>query len=197
MRILRADQHRRMRWKNGLGETIEIAVSPEGASLDAFDWRVSMAIVAADGPFSAFPGIDRTLCVLEGEGIALAIAGRPEVTLTPASRPFAFPADAPTKGHLVKGEIIDLNVMTRRGSFGHCVRRLAIEGAERLRCEAELTLLLSRSDGLVVQSGSGQARLGVDDAALLEGDANLSLTPAGSAIAFIVELSRCAATGSA
>ena len=50
-----------MPWKNGGGETAEIAVSPPGAALDDFDWRLSMARVETDGPFSAFPGIDRTL----------------------------------------------------------------------------------------------------------------------------------------
>ena len=66
-----------MRWKNGGGETAEIAVSPPGAALDAFDWRLSMAKVETDGPFSAFPGIDRTLAILEGEGIRLSVGGEP------------------------------------------------------------------------------------------------------------------------
>ena len=55
-----------MPWKNGGGTTIEIAVSPHGAGLDDFDWRVSMAHVASHGPFSLFPNIDRTLAVLSG-----------------------------------------------------------------------------------------------------------------------------------
>ncbi|MBV9975040.1 MAG: HutD family protein, partial [Hyphomicrobiales bacterium] len=61
MRVLRAGQHRRMPWKNGGGETTEIIASPEGAGLDEFDWRISMARVATDGPFSRFAGVDRTL----------------------------------------------------------------------------------------------------------------------------------------
>jgi uncharacterized protein len=68
MRILRAENYRRMPWKNGGGLTAEIAVSPESAGLDDFDWRVSMARVEAGGPFSLFPGVDRTLSILEGEG---------------------------------------------------------------------------------------------------------------------------------
>ena len=62
--ILTASSYRRMPWKNGGGETVEIAVSPEGAALSEFDWRISMATVATDGPFSIFPGIDRTLSIL-------------------------------------------------------------------------------------------------------------------------------------
>jgi environmental stress-induced protein Ves len=125
MRILRAENHRRMPWKNGGGVTTEIAVFPEGAGLDEFGWRISMAQVASDGPFSSFPGVDRTLAILEGEGIALDIEGRPPVTLTRSSQPLAFPADRPTSARLVAGPVVDFNVMTRRGRFEHCVERLA------------------------------------------------------------------------
>ena len=62
-KLLRNSDHRRMPWKNGGGETVEVIVHPEGASLSDFGWRVSMATVASDGPFSVFPGIDRTLAV--------------------------------------------------------------------------------------------------------------------------------------
>ena len=47
----RSADYRRMRWKNGLGETAQIAISPDGAALDGFEWRISMAHVEADGPF--------------------------------------------------------------------------------------------------------------------------------------------------
>ena len=69
--VLRAADHRTMPWKNGGGSTTEIAAAPDGAGIDAFDWRVSMAVVAADGPFSEFPGIDRTLSILDGSGLIL------------------------------------------------------------------------------------------------------------------------------
>ena len=68
MRLIGPADYRHMPWKNGGGVTIEIAVSPSGSSLDTFDWRVSMATVIEPGPFSSFPGIDRTLCVLTGNG---------------------------------------------------------------------------------------------------------------------------------
>jgi environmental stress-induced protein Ves len=65
MKILRASTHKAMPWKNGGGETAEIAVFPEGASMQDFGWRVSMAKVTENGPFSLFPDIDRTLSILE------------------------------------------------------------------------------------------------------------------------------------
>ena len=46
-------------WKNGGGATRELACWPPGAGIDAFDWRVSVASVAASGPFLAYPGVDR------------------------------------------------------------------------------------------------------------------------------------------
>ena len=64
MKILRPADYRSMPWKNGAGTTIEIAVFPEQAGLDDFVWRVSRAQVVADGGFSHFAGIDRSLALL-------------------------------------------------------------------------------------------------------------------------------------
>ena len=107
MRILRAADYRVMPWKNGGGTTTEIMVSPDGAGLDDFDWRVSMARVEGSGPFSSFAGIDRTLSVLEGEGIALDVAGLAPVHLTRLSSPFSFPADVATSAELLAGAVRD------------------------------------------------------------------------------------------
>jgi uncharacterized protein len=115
MGILRSASYRRMPWKNGGGETTEIAVWPEGSGLDDFGWRVSMARVERGGPFSAFPGVDRTLSILDGEGLRLEIACRPAISLDGAAAPYSFPADQPTDSTLIGGPVTDLNVMTRRG----------------------------------------------------------------------------------
>ena len=58
-------------WKNGGGVTREVAAWPEGAGLDTFVWRVSVADVAQAGPFSRFDGVDRTLVLLCGAGMLL------------------------------------------------------------------------------------------------------------------------------
>jgi environmental stress-induced protein Ves len=117
-----------MPWKNGGGETLEIAVHPPAAALTEFEWRISLAQVATDGPFSVFPQTDRTLCVVEGTGLMLHIEGRGPITLTQASDPLMFPADVPASSHLCDGPIRDLNVMTRRGRFRHAVERLELRG---------------------------------------------------------------------
>ena len=109
-------------WKNGGGVTREIAAHPPGSGLEDFDWRLSMAEIASDGPFSAFPGIDRTLTVIEGAGLSLDF-GAGAVDL-PAFRPLGFPGEAPVTARLRGGPITDLNVMTRRAALSHAVRVL-------------------------------------------------------------------------
>ncbi len=131
MKLLRAKDYKRMPWKNGGGETVEIAIFPEKASLADFDWRVSMATVATDGPFSSFPGIDRTLSILQGKGMRLMIGGRKPALMTGETAPLPFPADVATSATLVDGPIVDLNVMTRRGRLTHSVQRLALDHPRR------------------------------------------------------------------
>jgi hypothetical protein len=131
-----------MPWKNGGGETTEIAASPEGAGLDAFDWRVSMARVDGDGPFSLFPGIDRTLAILDGEGLRLAIEGRDPVELTRATAPLAFPADAPTGSILLGGPVTDLNVMTRRTMARHELTVQDYPSGTAIAATASVTLVV-------------------------------------------------------
>ena len=170
-RIVRAADARRTPWKNGGGETVEIAVHPPGAGFDAFDWRVSTARVAADGPFSAFPGVDRTLTVLTGAGLELTVGEGPPVRLTAASAPFAFPADAPCMGRLVGGPVTDLNVMTRRGRFGHAVRRLDVTRPMALDAGDGTVLVVCR-EGNIAAAG---AVLGPGDA--VRCDATLEIAP--------------------
>ncbi len=129
VKILRCADYRRMPRKNGGGETAEIAVSPPDAGTNEFDWRISMAMVKADGPFSTFPGIDRTLSILEGQGLELAI-GSSRHRLTQDSPPFPFPGDVSTNAVLIDSAITDLNAMSRRTTSRHDVRRLCINGTE-------------------------------------------------------------------
>lgn len=187
-RLLRNSDHRRMPWKNGGGETVEVIVHPEGAGLSDFGWRVSMATVASDGPFSVFPGIDRTLAVLLGDGMELSIEGLGERLLTPQSTPLAFPADAPTSARLPGGPITDLNVMTRRGAFRHTLVRHVVEDAKTLAASPGGRLLLAL-DPLGVFTADGLIGLQPLDALLLDGCEAAYVVPAGDRAAFhLVEI---------
>ncbi|MFL6626072.1 MAG: HutD family protein [Vitreoscilla sp.] len=98
-------------WKNGGGVTRELLRLPADGG-DDWTLRISVADIAADGPFSPFPGITRWFAVLEGAGVRLAF---PERTLNVqrGDAPLCFDgADAPGC-MLLDGVTRDLNVMVR------------------------------------------------------------------------------------
>ncbi|WP_027485243.1 HutD family protein [Rhodanobacter sp. OR87] len=102
-------------WKNGLGRTREIAIEPAGAGMDDFLWRVSVAEVDSAAPFSAFPGIDRQIVLLDGAGFTMTLDdGRTHALTTPCA-PFAFPGEARVEVALAGGPTRDFNLMLRRG----------------------------------------------------------------------------------
>jgi environmental stress-induced protein Ves len=120
-RVVRAGSLARVPWRNGGGTTAEVAAFPEGAGFDAFDWRISLADVETDGPFSAFPGIDRTLMLVEGTRLALTIDGVPHGLDAPGAS-WSFAGEEPVTAQLRAGPIRDLNVMTRREVCRHRMR---------------------------------------------------------------------------
>ncbi|AIN17888.1 hutD family protein [Yersinia rochesterensis] len=103
------------RWRNGGGETREIACWPVGG--EDFAWRASIAMIEQDGPFSIFPDIDRSITLLSGEGLALSSPDWETHTLSTPLQPFAFPGDIPIHAHLLGGTSQDFNIMTRRGCW--------------------------------------------------------------------------------
>ncbi|NEB79811.1 HutD family protein [Streptomyces sp. SID14478] len=116
VRLLPAADRAAVAWKNGGGVTREIAGFPQGAGMDTFQWRVSLAEVAADGPFSAFPGVERTLTMAEGDGMELTVAGVPHLVDTPYV-PGDFAGDVPTDCRLLGGPVVNFNVMWRRDAL--------------------------------------------------------------------------------
>jgi uncharacterized protein len=120
MEIIRFADLKAQPWRNGGGVTREVAshsasASPESAGTGGWDWRVSIADVSKAGDFSAFPGMDRVLTVVEGELLLLSVDGA-EHPLE-KYRPFRFSGDAAAAGALPTGDIRDLNVITRTGAF--------------------------------------------------------------------------------
>ena len=126
MRIRRASEYRRSRWKNDKGETLEVAIQPVSATLDNFDWRISIALLEATAEFSQFSGVDRTLTIISGDGIVLRI-GNDFHRLDQNASPLRFAGDCPANAELIAGNSADLNVMTRRGAADHFVRHLTVD----------------------------------------------------------------------
>lgn len=107
--LTRAD-YTRQPWKNGKGVTVELARAESGGALL---WRLSMATVAEDGPFSLFPGIERNLTVISGPGFRLEGNGL-SLTCAPLV-PVAFPGDVAVSAQGATGTVSeDFNVMTAR-----------------------------------------------------------------------------------
>jgi environmental stress-induced protein Ves len=112
MRVQRFGEHRAMPWANGLGTSYEVA-SDRNADGE-WTWRVAIAPVVEEGPFSVMPGVDRELVVIEGNGMVLEVDGE-SVECLP-SRAIRFSGDSITFARLVDGPVVDLGLMTVRDS---------------------------------------------------------------------------------
>lgn len=118
---LPASERKTAPWKNGGGSTEEAAAYPAGATMESFDWRISIATVSMAGDFSKFEGIDRHLTLLSGQ-LRLTSEGKTH-TLAPGDS-LAFDGSAPFHGDPGSAPATDLNIMTRRGRFDTEVTRL-------------------------------------------------------------------------
>lgn len=185
MQIFRHADARPMPWKNGQGTTTEIAAAPAGAGLEDFDWRLSIARMEADAPFSAFPGILRTLSVIEGSGLTLAVEGERPVTLDQDSAPHRFAADRPAEGRLLDGPVSNLNIMTRRTSCTHMMRRVRFQGELQVSVTGTL-LVLCHTGGI----GIGGASLGPLDCALIQDTEKAALHCSTASTAFLIDIIR-------
>jgi environmental stress-induced protein Ves len=109
--VIAAQDYRRERWKNGLGWTREILRVGEG---EQWLLRLSIAEIEQDAAFSAFPGVDRELVMLHGEGLRLRFAdGRCHELLPPYQR-LRFAGEDEVRGELIDGPTTDFNLMWRR-----------------------------------------------------------------------------------
>lgn len=158
-----------MPWRNGGGSTREVARAPtEG---EDFAWRVSVARIEADGPFSRFPGIDRTLWLLAGAGMELRMDG----ALTRLTERFAsvrFGGEAEVTARLLAGPTDDLNVMVDRARAQVTAEVLELAGTvvhtwHTQGAGTDLIVALS-AEVSVTTPGGRQAALGVGDALRLD-----------------------------
>jgi uncharacterized protein len=111
-RLIRSLEATPQRWRNGGGSTRELLAWPA-----ASDWqvRVSVADIETDGPFSAYPGVERWFTVLQGAGVELTIDGTSH-RLNRGDAPLQFAGAAPANCRLIDGPTRDLNLMLRRAS---------------------------------------------------------------------------------
>jgi environmental stress-induced protein Ves len=139
--ILRARDYKKLPWKNGLGETLEIAIHPperDFASGD-FAFRLSCAHVTRPSEFSLFPQHDRILILKDGAGLRLSAGGAENILASSiASRfpldlaphvPFSFSGALALRSELLRGPITDFNVFTSRDSMSASVVVRALDAS--------------------------------------------------------------------
>jgi environmental stress-induced protein Ves len=119
-------------WRNGGGCTRELFTRPDAAETlsptvdDDWALRISLADIDRDGPFSAFPGVQRWFVVVQGAGVHLSLP-EGEVHQTLHSPPLHFDGAAAPGCRLLGGPTRDLNLMVRRG---HGVLRTVTGGVD-------------------------------------------------------------------
>jgi environmental stress-induced protein Ves len=175
-------------WKNGAGSTTEIAVEPPGAQFHDFDWRVSLATISNDGPFSLFPGVDRTLALVEGPGLTLDIDDGSRFVLGEEEPVIEFPGESAINATLNGATTIDFNVMTRRGLCHHKFGRRRLAGSSVFAPRGDRTVLFL-ADGEALSVCSDDERIGLVrfDAIVFDTDTLWQLE-AVEATVFIVDI---------
>ncbi|MEH0580332.1 HutD family protein [Streptomyces sp. B21-108] len=118
-------------WRNGAGATRELTTETDASGQVL--WRISVADLDRDAPFSTFPGLDRLFVALGP--LRLTVDGRQQPLAAGDQARFAGEApvtvalDAPTRA---------LNVMTRRGA---CRAEVTLRPASAPRLPADATTL--------------------------------------------------------
>ncbi|MFN3294372.1 MAG: HutD family protein [Gemmobacter sp.] len=170
MQVLDPEGYVQMPWANGRGVTTEVMrVDDAGGLL----WRLSLAQVVEDGPFSRFAGVDRSLTVIGGPGFGLA---GPEGRLRADPLvPVGFAGDVPVSACDVAGPAVDCNVMWRRGAMLARVR----VGTGAMTAEGDVVAVLAlRAQGI----RAGGAPFHVKHWGCLIGAGRVELTAAGQVL---------------
>lgn len=120
MEIIRYAELKARPWRNGGGAARELASRPVAAAEEppaqpGWDWLVSIVEVSKAGGFSAYPGMDRVLTLIDGELLLLSIDGAEHPI--EKYRPFRFSGDAESAAALPTGDVRALDVATRKGAF--------------------------------------------------------------------------------
>jgi len=146
-----------MPWANGRGTSYEIASDRSDAG--EWTWRLAMAPVNEDGPFSRIECVNRFLAVVEGAGMLLSV-DRKKLQCKPM-QVVRFRGDAITEAVLTDGPITDINLMIRRkeaegemavvsdsGLLNEASIIVALGGSAQVKC-GDSTIELERHDSIL------------------------------------------------
>jgi uncharacterized protein len=185
--IIRNGDYPSRPWKNGGGTTRDILVAPPGASLEEFDWRLSLAQVERDGPFSRFENVDRTLVLLSGAMTLHEPTRRIELV---RGEPHEFAGEVVIDATVSGGTSLDFNVMTRRDRAVHRVTnsvfgaRVSLDASARSTIFRTTIVVFALQPGLVVDDDS----LDVHDTAIINEQSARVSASRGQAAALVVRI---------
>ena len=168
MGVLRSGDYSRTRWKNDGGWTTQIARSNDPPG-DDFCWRVSIAEIETDGPFSSFPGVTRDLLLLEGNGIELDIDDNAPLRLSTRFARAHFNGESRVQCRLLAGATRDFNVLARRDAVRAEVVARPLVGAMVMFPETGIEWLVHVLAGHLTARSAGR-QLAVETAASLHID---------------------------
>lgn len=169
--LLQPQDYRRMPWKNGLGMTTELAVSPVGAGLNGkpFDWRVSLAEIETGCEFSLFPGYDRSILLSEGAGMELSFDSAPPQRIEQRYQPFNFKGEWQTYCRLLNGPVRDFNVISVRAKLRHACEVVTSLSSINWQPNSGVLLIHCFAGGLILEGANDrQVKLGTRHTLLLE-----------------------------
>lgn len=153
MKLIGLDQIRAQAWRNGGGITRELFTWPASGP---WQLRISVADIGADGPFSAFAGVDRWFAVAEGDGVELQF-GDAQHLLRTDSAPLFFDGAAAPGCKLLGGATRDLNLMCQRDAGR--AQMLRVQAGAEWHSAAPLRALITTAPLRLLIDGSPAAEL--------------------------------------
>lgn len=194
--VIPANEYRRERWRNGLGWTREILRRRLGSDAgsdgqgDDWDWRLSIAEIERDAPFSAFAGIERELVLLSGNGVRLRFDDGEAHELEPPHGRLRFAGERGVVGELLDGPTHDFNLMWRRERVSACLWHRPLVGPMVIFAEPGTVWAVHLIAGQArFVDDSGLPPLAAGDTAVLQaGDARLRHVLDGGGEALLVRI---------
>lgn len=165
-----------------MGVTQEIAVQPSESDNAEFSWRVSVAEVNSGAPFSAFPGIDRHIALLDGAGFLMTLDGERTHALDTPFKPFAFAGESTVAVALINGATRDFNLMVRRAEASGAVVALREPGVHPLD-PASVLVYVARGE---LETRDGKLQAG--DALLVAGSHSQTVRLREASVALVVHI---------
>lgn len=170
--VIRSNQAIPTRWKNNLGESRLILRSPPDGEPGDFDWQVGTATMSGTLPFSDYPGIDRSLCVIGGQGLRIRSQLR-DLVLTKESAPFHFQGEEKIVGTTLGQDVMqDFNILSRRDGFTHRARRVSVPPEGVAHPVGDISIIYVQTGRATVTLGSQSVEMDTGDTAIAR-DSNL------------------------